>query len=98
MCVVHDVPAQSSDALDRPRTINLVICGARIQLQVKDPTTEWDLRLQAFLKDQAIGRIGGLPPLLHEEWLMEYEVEAKCTAPQERSSTHTACRTSYYSA
>jgi hypothetical protein len=87
------VPAQSSDALDRPRMITLVICGARIQLQVKDPTTEWDLRLQAFLKDQAIGRKGGLPPLLHEEWLMEYDAEAKCVVPKERSSIHIACST-----
>jgi hypothetical protein len=50
---------------------------------VKDPTTEWDMRLMAFLKNAALGKKNGLQPLFYEEWMMHTDPNATNPVPQE---------------
>ena len=69
--------------LEKSRTVLLELCGVKMQVAVKDPVTEWDLRLQTFLKSQALGRKGGLEPLLHEEWLMTFDTKLDCGVPED---------------
>ena len=59
---------EARNALERSRDINVWIKGCLITLPIKDPTQEWDLRLQARIKDAAVGF--GLKPLVHETMLM----------------------------
>lgn len=60
------------------------VCSQRITLTVKDPTTEWDMRLMAFLKNASLGTDGGLEPLLHEQWMMHTDPSTKNPVPEER--------------
>jgi hypothetical protein len=69
--------------LERTRTIVVHICSQRIALTVKDPTTEWDMRLMAFLKNAALGKKNGLAPLFYEEWMMHTDPEAENPVPEE---------------
>ena len=61
---------EARNALERNRDINVWIKGCFITIAIKDPTQEWDLRLQARIKDAALGQHFGLKPLLHETILM----------------------------
>lgn len=61
---------EARNALERSRDINVWIKGCLITLPIKDPTQEWDLRLQARIKDAALGQHFGLKPLVHETMLM----------------------------
>ena len=61
---------EARNALERSRDINVWIKGCLITLAIKDPTQEWDLRLQARIKDAALGQHFGLKPLVHETMLM----------------------------
>ena len=61
---------EARNALERSRDINVWIKGCLITLPIKDPTQEWDLRLQARIKDAAVGF--GLKPLVHETMLMNH--------------------------
>lgn len=80
------------NALERNRTITLVIRGVQIQIPVKDPTTEWDLRLQACIKNHALGTKGGLEPLLWEKWLMQFDADEVCKVPREHLAPMIAAR------
>ena len=62
---------QARSALERNRDIKVMIKGCTITIAIKDPTQEWDLRLQARIKDAALGQHLGLKPLLHETMLMD---------------------------
>jgi hypothetical protein len=57
------------------------MCGAPVSIIVKDPTTEWDLRLYSVVKEASLGKKNGLLPLFYEEWLLDYE-EGTCSVPQ----------------
>ena len=61
---------EARNALERSRDINVCIKGCLITLAIKDPTQEWDLRLQARIKDAALGQHFVLKPLVHETMLM----------------------------
>ena len=61
---------EARNALERNRDINVWIKGCFITIAIKDPTQEWDLRLQARIKDAALGQHCGLKPLLRETMLM----------------------------
>jgi hypothetical protein len=41
-----------------------------------------------MFKDMALGKVGGLEPMLHESWLMLYDSEEKCELPED-CSLHT---------
>jgi len=43
-----------------------------------------------MFKDMALGRVGGLEPLLYEQWLMEYDSDEVCDLPQDRT-LHVLC-------
>jgi hypothetical protein len=78
--------------MERSRIINLHIKGQNISIKVKDPTTEWDLRLQAAVKHASIGAEGGLPALLHESWLMDISDNTATTVPSELLAPMLAAR------
>eukprot|EP00972_Heterocapsa_arctica_P017753 2622659-Heterocapsa_arctica.AAC.1 len=78
--------------MEKSRVIHLKIKGQAIAIKVKDPTTEWDLRMHAALKDAALGAEGGLPPLLHEQWLMDFKATTACTVPKIRLAPMLAAR------
>lgn len=73
LCMPYMSCYEASNALDRSRTIHLTMCGATMQMSIKDPTTEWDLRLHAMIKQAALGKKGGLKPMMYEEWLLCYD-------------------------
>ena len=57
---------------------------ATIDIVVKDPSSEWHLRLCGAMKVAAIGLEGGLPQLMHEEWFLEAATkDAVCPVAQE---------------
>lgn len=59
---------QAATSLKRARTITLEMGGLSLNIVVKDPTTEWELRLFAWLKDRAI-MSGVIPRMPFEDWL-----------------------------
>lgn len=62
---------QASGSLKQKRDIDIQMCGATLRVQVKDPSTEWAMRLAGRLKQESLGKVGGLDPMLHEEWILE---------------------------
>jgi hypothetical protein len=83
---------QEMGALERNRTIQLKIKGQAINIDIKDPTTEWDLRLMARLKDASLGAPGGLTPMVHETWLMDLEGQAQSPVPKDIIASMQAAR------
>ena len=72
---------QAMSALERTRTITLKLNLQQVGIVVRDPTSEWDLRLMAAIKSAALGAKGGLEPLPYEEWLMDFSAVPACSVP-----------------
>ena len=78
-----DASMQAMGALERTRTIALKLGMQKIAIVVRDPTSEWDLRLMAAIKSAALGAKGGLDPLPHEKWLMDFSEVKTCSVPEQ---------------
>jgi hypothetical protein len=85
-------PLEARNALERNRDIQVFIKGCAITIQVKDPTQEWDLRLQARIKDEALGKHLGIKPLLHESMLMDLGCKESSQVPEELVAPMQAAR------
>jgi hypothetical protein len=73
---------QAMGALERTRTITLKLNRQTVSIVVRDPTNEWDLRLQAAIKAAALGAKDGLEPLPYEAWLMDFSTSECCSVPE----------------
>ena len=51
---------QAMNALERTRTISLTLNSQKISIVIRDPTSEWDMRLMTGIKNAALGAKGGL--------------------------------------
>ena len=78
---IYHLLCQATNALDKPRTIAIPLCGVGVSMVVKDPGTEWDLRLHSLIKADALGKVNGLVPLMHESWLMTFG-SGECSVPK----------------
>lgn len=65
------------------RTVHIPFGQATISIVVKDPSSEWHLRLCGAMKVAAIGLKGGLPQLMHEEWFLSSQACEQCPVPHE---------------
>ena len=66
------------------RTVHIPFGKATIDIVVKDPSSEWHLRLCGAMKEAAIGLEGGLPQLMHEEWFLDSPTKGEvCTVGKE---------------
>ena len=74
---------QAMNALERTRTISLTLNTQKIGIVVRDPTSEWDMRLMTGIKNAALGAVNGLEPLIHERWLMDFSQVPACEVPEE---------------
>jgi hypothetical protein len=62
---------QANGSLKQKREIDIQMCGATLKIEVKDASTEWAMRLAGRLKQESLGKLGGLAPMLHEEWILK---------------------------
>jgi hypothetical protein len=70
---------QASGSLKQKRDIDIQMCGATLRVEVKDASTEWAMRLAGRLKQESLGKVGGLIPMLHEVWILELpSSDTKC--------------------
>ena len=74
---------QAMNALERTRTISLTLNTQKISIVIRDPTSEWDMRLMTGIKNAALGAKNGLEPLPYERWLMDFSQVAACEVPEE---------------
>ena len=70
---------QAAGSLQQKRDIQIQMCGATLRVEVKDASTEWAMRLAGRLKQESLGKVGGLIPMLHEEWILDLpSPDTKC--------------------
>ena len=74
---------QAMNALERTRTISLTLNTQKIGIVIRDPTSEWDMRLMTGIKNAALGAKGGLEPLIYERWLMDFSQVPACKVPED---------------
>ena len=74
---------QAMNALERIRTISLTLNTQKVNIVIRDPTSEWDMRLVTGIKNAALGAQGGLEPLPYERWLMDFLQVPACEVPGE---------------
>lgn len=90
LCTIASM--QAINALERTRTINLKLNTQTISIVIRDPTSEWDLRLMNSIKTAALGASGGLEPLAYEKWLMDFSSVPPCSVPEELLAPMRAAR------
>jgi len=77
--ILFSLPPQAGGSLKQKRDIDIKMCGASVKVEVKDASTEWAMRLAGRLKQQSLGRLQGLEPMLHEQWILELpSPDTKC--------------------
>jgi len=83
MYVFINPSMQAMNALERTRTISLQLNTQKIGIVIRDPTSEWDIRLMTGIKNAALGAKGGLEPLVYESWLMDFSQVPACEVPED---------------
>ena len=75
---------QAGKSLVQSRTVHIPFGKGTIDIAVKDPSSEWHLRLCGAMKVAAMGLEGGLPQLMREEWFLDSATKGEvCPVGQE---------------
>ena len=69
-CEVKIKQMSSSSTILQKRDIVVEVAGMKSTMPISDARSEWEFRLAAAQKDDALGSKMGLTPLKYEEWLM----------------------------